>query len=103
MRDPSPHGGNGDGLLDRSRRVRDDAARLGQSLGDLLEGGEDRLRGELERRPYLTLTIAAGAGYVLGGGLPPRIVRWTLAVGGRLFVASILRDLVSTEAERRSA
>ena len=94
---------NGDGLLERSRRVREDASRLGRSLGELLEGGEGRLCRELERRPYRALSIAAGAGYVLGGGLPTWVVRSAVGLGGRLFLASILRDLLAPETQRRNA
>src|SRR5215468_1136272 len=66
----------------------------GEQLYEDLRAVADRLRGvaadwhgvlreRLEQRPYAVLAIAAGAGYVLGGGLPRGVARAliSLAIG----------------------
>ena len=53
------------------------------------------LRQEVQGAPYRTLMTALIAGYVLGGGLTPRLVRLLVVTGGRAmagnFVAAALR------------
>lgn len=53
------------------------------------------LRQEVQGAPYGTLMMALIAGYVLGGGLTPRLVRLLVVTGGRAmagnFVAAALR------------
>jgi hypothetical protein len=53
------------------------------------------LRQEVQGAPYRTLMMALIAGYVLGGGLTPRLVRLLVVTGGRAmagnFVAAALR------------
>lgn len=48
------------------------------------------LKGRMARQPYQTLLVAAGVGYVLGGGL------FTRATGGVLFAGARLGARVAT-------
>lgn len=59
------------------------------------------LRQEVLDAPYRTLVMALIAGYVLGGGLTPRLVRLLVTTGGRAmagkFVAAALRGAFDQE------
>lgn len=46
-------------------------------------------------QPYATLTVAAGVGYVLGGGVPTAALRMLMGVGGRLAVGHVIARLVA--------
>lgn len=78
-----------DGLAGTGRAVRDDASRLVGDLGRLASEVEVRLARRLDARPYGTLAIAAGAGYLLGGGVPAWLLRAGVAAGTRA-VANVL-------------
>lgn len=53
------------------------------------------IRGRVERNPYQSLLIAAGIGYVLGGGLFTRLTMNALRLGLRVGAIPILqRELV---------
>jgi hypothetical protein len=54
------------------------------------QGWQGLLRERLEERPYATLALAAGAGYVLGGGVPVALMRVLFAVGGRVAIERAL-------------
>ena len=62
------------------REVRDQARALSASMRDLMGDVTHELERHMRERPYVTLGIAAGIGFVLGGGLGPRLLR----TGGRL-------------------
>ena len=52
------------------------------------------LRDEVQRAPYSTLGMVAAAGYILGGGLTPTLVRLVAlnvsrAMAGKLFAAAV--------------
>src|SRR5262245_47757827 len=71
-------------LLAQSQRVRQDVVALAGTVRQVTHGWEALLRQRLQRQPYTTLTLAAGVGYVLGGGLPTGLMRILFGVGGRL-------------------
>lgn len=98
---PEPGGREADleRLVERVHRVREDADALRRSLGDLADAAGGWFRLEVERSPYWTLSAAAGVGYVLGGGLPVRLTRWAAGFGGRVLVATLIRELASRAAE----
>jgi hypothetical protein len=56
------------------------------------------LREEVQHSPYRALAIALAAGYVLGGGLTPRVVTALLLTGSRMmagnFLAATVRGLL---------
>jgi hypothetical protein len=90
--DMTIHGGNGaDGpsareLLQESQRVREDLIALAGAAGHVARGWQALVRAQLDRQPYTTLAVAAGVGYVLGGGVPTAMVRALAGLAGRLAV-----------------
>jgi hypothetical protein len=47
---------------------------------------------QAERNPYLSLGAAFAAGYVLGGGVPLRLVRFAVGTGARMAATMALRE-----------
>ena len=80
-------------LVERSERVREDLSALAGAVRDVSRGWQALLRERLERRPYATLAVAAGVGYVLGGGVPTALVRALVGIGGRLAVEHAIARL----------
>ena len=53
-----------------------------------------RLRHEVQDAPYRTLALALLAGYVLGGGLTPNVVRLLVLAGGRAMAGNLFAAVV---------
>jgi hypothetical protein len=53
------------------------------------------LQGRLEERPYETLAIAAGVGFILGGGLFSRLGARAVAAAARAGLATAASPVVS--------
>lgn len=64
-------------------------ATLDRTTGDLGSALETRMR----QQPYGVLAAAVAAGYVCGGGLPSRLTRMALALGGRIGMEYVWREL----------
>lgn len=71
-------------LGERSREVRDQATALSRSVRSAVEDIDHALEHQVTKRPYTVLGIAAGVGFVLGGGLSPMIFRRALGFGTKL-------------------
>ena len=56
---------------------------------------ERYLTEQVEERPYITLGVAAGVGYVLGGGLRSRLTAVLLGAATRLAMAVAARELAA--------
>jgi hypothetical protein len=55
------------------------------------------------RNHYWSLAVAAGAGYLLGGGFPTRrLIGLGLAASGQMATTAVLRDLISSQAKGSS-
>lgn len=80
-------------LYDDTRRVGDELTNLAADARRMLSEGEGVAREHLTRQPYVTLAIAAGVGYVLGGGLPRGVLRLAMGVFGRLAVERALAQV----------
>lgn len=83
---------------DQANRVRDDVTALRSAAQCALRDCAAILQERLTQHPYATVAVAAGVGYVLGGGLPLPLVRAALAIGGRLAVERALVQLVQPTA-----
>ena len=59
------------------------------------------LRREVQGAPYRTLGLALAAGYVLGGGLTPNVVRLLVMTGGRTMVGNLLAAAVRGTLDQR--
>ena len=71
-------------------------ARTRQRLKDETEQSLEDLRLacrlQLERSPYLTLGGTFAAGWILGGGISPRILAMVFRIGGRFAATMLLRQ-----------
>lgn len=66
------------------RHLLDLLSEIGETAVELYDRID--LRREMEEHPYRTLGIAAGIGYVLGGGLFTGFTRRVLGVGTRILL-----------------
>jgi len=69
------------------------AEELSAAARDLSRTGGIYLRGRARRNPYEVLGVAAGIGFVLGGGLASRASGFLLAAAGRLLVARVIEEM----------
>lgn len=102
----NPQTGNGSGeharigeRLDQlgadAQTLIDDARGAVHDLGETLD-----LRGRVERNPYRTLLMAAGIGYLLGGGLFTPLTARMLRFGMKLAALPLVKDELLGMAER---
>ena len=70
-------------------------AELLDAVDELNVAGRSFVQRHATERPYVLLGVAAGIGFVVGGGLSSRTSLGLLALGGRLVAASILKQLVA--------
>ena len=90
--DPSP-AADGRTLSDHCRRINQDAHALAAAVQDATSGVEGYLTERVQSRPYVTLGVAAGVGYVLGGGLGSRLTGLLLGAATRVALAVAAREL----------
>lgn len=76
-----------------TQRVRHDAEALAQSVQDAAGQVENSIAENMRERPWSTLAVAAGVGFVLGGGLATRMTRLMIGMGGRLAFAMVVQEL----------
>ena len=79
---------------DHARQIRHDATTLVDEVQRTAADLEIFLSDRVRRRPYATLSVAAGVGYVLGGGLATRFTVVLLGVATRLATAVAMREVV---------
>ena len=80
-------------LLSHQRELREASTQLGRATRATVEDVALVARLQLQRNPYLTLGSVFAAGYVLGGGVPVRVVRFALGMGMRMAGTIALREL----------
>jgi hypothetical protein len=90
--DPSP-AADGRSLGDHCREINQDAHALAAAVQDATSSLEGYLTERVQRRPYVTLGVAAGVGYVLGGGLGSRLTAALLRAAARVALAVAAREL----------
>jgi len=73
---------------EHARQIRHDATALAAEVRDTRNDLDRTLTEQMTERPWLTLGMAAGAGYLLGGGLRSRLTAVT-----RLVTAMAAREL----------
>jgi hypothetical protein len=88
-------------IYDQTRRVGNELGALADAARQALEGCRALARERLEEQPYATLAVAAGIGYVLGGGVPTTVMRLVFGVGSRLAVERALAQLAAPAASPR--
>jgi ElaB/YqjD/DUF883 family membrane-anchored ribosome-binding protein len=82
-------------LLERGRQVERDAQSFASNLEGLVMDVEALVRSSLEARPYETLTVAAGAGFVLGGGLSIGVLGMVTRAGTKMAAAALLQGTLT--------
>ena len=82
-------------LLERGRQVERDAQSFASNMEGLVSDVESLVRSSLEARPYETLGIAAGVGFVLGGGLTIGVLGMALRAGTRMASAAVLQGTLA--------
>jgi hypothetical protein len=80
-------------ISDRGRQIHHDAATLAAEVRGTTADLERYLTDQVKRRPYRTLGVAAGIGYVVGGGLSSRLTAVLLGAATRLATALVAREL----------
>jgi ElaB/YqjD/DUF883 family membrane-anchored ribosome-binding protein len=80
-------------LGDYGRQIHHDAEELAAAVQEATTGVQRRLREQVEQRPYSCLGVAAGIGYVLGGGLSSPLTAMLLTAATRLAMALAAREL----------
>jgi hypothetical protein len=94
--DPAPSARQ---LLEQSERVREDIVALIGAARLAARSCSALLRSRCERQPYATLAMAAGVGYVLGGGVPNLPLGRMLGLAGRLALERALVRLVRPQSD----
>ena len=82
-------------LGNHGREIQHDVQALVAAVQDAADDLQRYLTTQVEQRPYTTLGVAAAVGYVLGGGLRPRLTVALLGTATRLGVALATRELAA--------
>ena len=87
---------NGDpqSVREASRRLRGDLGDLYAAMSRSQEDLAGRVGGFVRERPYASIAIAFGIGYVLGGGLLSRTSSRLFSIGARLYGLKLARNLM---------
>lgn len=89
---PSPRAGGSSAraVATRPRRARVDRDRTVEEIEAATADGVAWLRRQVRENPWQTIGTAVGAGFLLGGGLTPRLVGMLLTTTGRLMLADVV-------------
>ncbi|HEX7477232.1 MAG TPA: hypothetical protein VF331_05460 [Polyangiales bacterium] len=71
-------------------------------LVERFEDAHHQLSQHAKEQPYAVLAVAAGLGFILGGGLSSRLIGSWLSVGGRTLVSRLALDWLASTVERRA-
>ena len=82
-------------LRERGRQVERDAQSFAANLEGLASDVEQLVRTRLEAQPYATLALAAGAGFVVGGGLTLGVLATTARLATRMATAAVLQTTLA--------
>jgi ElaB/YqjD/DUF883 family membrane-anchored ribosome-binding protein len=82
-------------LLERGRQAEGDAHSFAANLEGLVSDAEELLRARLETQPYATLAMAAGAGFIVGGGVTLGVLTTIAGLGTRMATASMLKTTLA--------
>jgi len=80
-------------LGDHGRHIQHEAEALAAAVCDTADGVQLYVAEQVEHRPLTTLGLAAGIGFVLGGGLSARLTVVVLGTATRLATAVAARAL----------
>jgi ElaB/YqjD/DUF883 family membrane-anchored ribosome-binding protein len=80
-------------LANHGRQIQHDAEALAAAVRDATDGVQRYLTAQVEQRPFSTLGVAAGVGYLLGGGLGSRLTVVLLGAATRVATALVAREV----------
>jgi ElaB/YqjD/DUF883 family membrane-anchored ribosome-binding protein len=80
-------------LADHGRQIQHDAEILAAAVRDATDGVQRYLTAQVEQRPVSSLGVAAGVGYLLGGGLGSRLTVVLLGTATRVATALVAREV----------
>jgi ElaB/YqjD/DUF883 family membrane-anchored ribosome-binding protein len=80
-------------LAEHGRQIQHDAEALAEAVRDATGGVQRYLTARVEQRPLSTLGVAAGVGYLLGGGLGSRLTGVLLGTATRVATALVAREV----------
>jgi len=83
-------------LFRHAREMRDEGDALARATRAATGELAALSREQLERSPYGALGVAFAAGYVLGGGLPARLIAVVAGVGGRAAATMLAREFLES-------
>jgi hypothetical protein len=82
-------------LGDHCRQIHHDAHALAAAVQGATDDLERYVTEQVHRRPYSTLGVAAGVGFVVGGGLRSRLTAVLFGAATRLAMALAARELAA--------
>ena len=80
-------------LEDRLFELKHEAETLLRTLDQTTSELETALGSKMREQPYGVLAAAAVVGYVFGGGLPSPLTRLAFAIGGRIGIEYVWREV----------
>lgn len=78
----------------RSESERGEVIDIVAAIEDGSRAVTTSLREQLERRPWATIGVATAVGWVLGGGLTPRLAALLVATAGRATIDTLVAAAV---------
>jgi hypothetical protein len=85
--------GNAERLREHARAAQREGQALAGSTREAVNALSGLAQEQVEARPYGILAAAFGAGYLLGGGLPLRVLVFVGGVGMRMAMDELMRAL----------
>ena len=79
--------------IDAARATARAAAVLAHSAHESVRAASTAVRHQVAQRPYLTLGVAAGVGFIVAGGLASPAMSGLLRAAGKLAVAAATRKI----------
>lgn len=83
------------GRAPQRRTLRGDWRRLRGRAEELIRRGESIVEEQVDESPLLAVTVAAGIGFALGGGLPRGTWSLVLGAGGRMAASRMAQEFLS--------
>ena len=81
--------------------TRQNAQAFASSLSNTIKEMDGAVRTVTDRNPYAALGAALGVGFILGGGIPPSLVRGVVGFAGRYALAALLSMVVAEETAKK--
>ena len=84
-----------EGFTERFEEIYEEANDLGTTLRATSKDAQAFICAQARSRPYATVGVAATAGFILAGGLSPRVGGALLTYGGRFLAGRLVRQIIN--------